>query len=53
MGKTNVKATPPKVVAFVASITLRNGRKIFARDYGHRAFPIRSGSLRRAVKRRR
>jgi hypothetical protein len=40
---TNVspKEPPQKAVAFRASITLRNGRKIFARDHGYRAFPIR------------
>ena len=25
----------------VASITLKNGRRIYARDYGHGGFPIR------------
>jgi hypothetical protein len=45
---TNVspKEPPTKVAAFRASITLRDGRKIFAKDYGYRAFPIRSGALR-------
>ena len=44
---------PPGQVRFVRSITLRNGRVIFAEDYGHKAFPIpvRSGALRRALKR--
>ncbi len=28
------------VLKFVASITLRNGRKIYAKHYGKRAFPI-------------
>ena len=27
-------------VAFVAYITLKNGRRIYARQYGKRAFPI-------------
>ena len=29
-----------KKVIFVASITLRNGRRIFAASYGKKAFPI-------------
>lgn len=28
-------------VVYVASITLRNGRKLYARDYGLKGFPIR------------
>jgi len=31
----------PKKQRFVACITLPNGRKIWARDYGLRGFPIR------------
>jgi hypothetical protein len=29
-----------KVVTFVTHITLKNGRVIYAKDYGKRAFPI-------------
>ncbi len=46
MAKADPKTPPTTALAFRASITLRDGRKIFARDYGYRAFPIRSGSLR-------
>lgn len=51
MAKSEPKADPPQKVRFVAKITLRNGRVIYARDYGHKAFPIRSGSMRRSMKR--
>jgi hypothetical protein len=32
---------------FVASITLRNGRVIYAADYGLKGFPIRGGKKRK------
>lgn len=35
-----VKRTVRLVKRFVAYITLRNGRRIYARDYGKRAFVI-------------
>jgi hypothetical protein len=46
MAKADPKTPPPTALPFRASITLRDGREIFARDYGYRAFPIRSASLR-------
>ena len=51
--KANSSEPPHKAVRFVKSITLKNGRVIYASDYGHKAFPIRvrSGSLRRSLKR--
>ena len=30
-----------KEVVFVASITLKSGKKLFARDYGLKGFPIK------------
>jgi len=36
-GKKNPKGNYP---GFVASITLKDGTKIFAKDYGYKGFPI-------------
>jgi hypothetical protein len=35
------KAAKGGVVRFAASITLPNGRVLYAKDYGLKAFPIR------------
>ena len=35
-----VKIPPGKRLIFVASITLKNGKRIFARNYGKKAFAI-------------
>ena len=34
------KDRPGKTLIFVAYITLKSGRRIYARDYGKKAFPI-------------
>ena len=35
------KKRPVSAVRFVAHITLKDGRVIYAKDYGLKAFPIR------------
>lgn len=38
------------MLIFRTSITLKDGTKIYAKDYGKRAFPIRVGSSKKPVK---